>query len=86
MDHPANNLAVWKLKRLLRRAEGLTYSDVQNLTKEQLVERSLKYTMISGNQEMVTNPALRIGNGTTTPFQHIHYIPTALIHRKRKGH
>lgn len=85
MEHPANNLAIWKLRRLLRRAEGLTWSDVETLNKEQLVERSLKYTIISGNQEMVSPASLRIGNGINTPYDHIHYIPTALIHRKRKG-
>lgn len=85
MDHPSNNLAVWKLKRLLRRAEGLTWSDVENLTKDQLVQRSLQYTIISGNQECVDNPALRIGNGTSTPYQHVHYIPISTIRRKALG-
>ena len=85
MDHPSNNLAVWKIRRLLRRAEGLSYSDVQHLTKEQLVERSLKYTIISGNQANVNPQSLRIGNGTNTPYEHIHYIPTATVHRKARG-
>ena len=87
MEHPANNLAVWKLRRLLRRAEGLSWSDVEGLNKEQLVERSLRYTIISGNQESVSNPALRIGNGSSTPYHHIHYIPTAIIvNRLRRRH
>ncbi len=85
MEHPSNNLAIWKIRRLLRRAEGLTWSDVENLNKAQLVERSLKYTIISGNQETVFPAALRIGNGTTIPYEHIHYIPTATIIRKRKN-
>jgi|APSaa5957512493_1039668.scaffolds.fasta_scaffold513136_1 hypothetical protein len=85
MVHPANDLAVWKLRRLLRRAENLSYSDVQHLSKAQLVERSFKYTIISGNQVNVFPASLRIGNGTTTPYEHIYYIPTASIHRKSKG-
>ena len=86
MDHPSNNLAVWKIRRLLRRAEGLSYSDVQHLTKEQLVERSLKYTIISGNQANVFPVSLRIGAGTVaSPYEQIHYIHTATIHRKARG-
>lgn len=85
MSHPANNLAIWKLRRLLRRAEGLSWSDVEPLNKAQLVERSLKYTIISGNQVNVFPASLRIGNGTNIPYEHIHYIPTAAIHRKSKG-
>ena len=67
MIHPANKLAVWKLRRLLRRAEGLSWSDVEPLNKAQLVE-------------------LRIGAGSVaSPYHHIHYVPTAVIHRKSKG-
>ena len=83
MIHPANKLAVWKLRRLLRRAEGLSWSDVEPLNKAQLVERSLKYTIICAN---VFPASLRIGAGTVaSPYHHIHYVPTAVIHRKSKG-
>jgi hypothetical protein len=86
MEHPSNKLAVWKIRRLLRRAEGLSWSDVEPLNKAQLVERSLKYTIISGNQANVFPASLRIGAGTVaSPYEHIHYIPTAAIHRKSKG-
>ena len=86
MVHPANNLAVWKLRRLLRRAEGLSWSDVEPLNKAQLVERSLKYTIISGNQANVFPVSLRIGAGTVaSPYEQIHYIHTATIHRKARG-
>lgn len=85
VNHPAQNIAVWKLKRLLRRAEGLSFSDVQSLTKEELVQRSLNYTIISGNQENVFPTSLRIGNGTSNPFEHIHFLPTAdIILRKKR--
>lgn len=84
VNHPAQNIAVWKLKRLLRRAEGLSFGDVQSLTKEQLVQRSLPYTIISGNQENVFPTSLRIGNGTTTPFEHLHFIPTADVIKRKK--
>ena len=86
MVHPANNLAVWKLRRLLRRAEGLSWSDVEPLNKAQLVERSLKYTIISGNQANVFPVSLRIGAGTVaSPYEQIHYIHTATVHRKARG-
>ena len=84
INHPAQNVAAWKLKRLLRRAEGLSFSDVQSLTKAQLVQRSLPYTIISGNQENVFPTTLRIGNGTSTAYEHIHFMPTALIIRRKK--
>ena len=83
MEHPSNKLAVWKLRRLLRRAEGLTWSEVEPLNKAQLVERSRNYTIISYNQANVFPVSLRIGAGTgASPYHNIHYIPTAVIRLK----
>lgn len=85
MSHPANNLAAWKIRKILRRVENLSWSDLQNLTKEQLVQRSLNYTIVSYSQESIFPTALRIGNGVGNPYEHIHYLPTASIIKKRRG-
>ena len=84
MSHPANNLAKWKVRRLLRRAEGLTYSDVQSLSKEDLIKRSLQYSVINVNQELIFPTSLRLGNGTSTPYHHLHYIPVAVSRKARR--
>ena len=81
MARKTKDLAVWKLRRLLRRAENLTWTQVSTLSKADCLERCKQYQIHNTHQSCF---ALQIGSGPDT-WDHITLVPTIVSVRKSKG-